>query len=226
MNRKTTLVFFVSLTASVLISTQAKAGYDPTIGRWLNRDPIGEDGGTNLYRYVGNNPVYMIDPFGLWTAVVIGGGTAGNPFGHVGIGVSGSGIYSFGTTGIAPGSSFTGYLQAQAAYRSSDVYFINTTPEQESKILQFLQSLDPNLPKVPSADSHDTCATRVNDALGQAGFLDPSLGFMPFFNLGMTSPFPDSTAIMAALYSNGFVVHIPQGSSYSYGAPFTYINPK
>jgi RHS repeat-associated protein len=39
--------------------------YDPAHARWLNRDPIGEAGGTNLYAYVGGNPVSNIDPLGL-----------------------------------------------------------------------------------------------------------------------------------------------------------------
>ena len=39
--------------------------YDPTDGRWLNRDPIEELGGVNLYGYVGDNPVTLEDPLGL-----------------------------------------------------------------------------------------------------------------------------------------------------------------
>jgi RHS repeat-associated protein len=39
--------------------------YDPNLGRWLNRDPIGERGGLNLYSYVENNSLNANDPMGL-----------------------------------------------------------------------------------------------------------------------------------------------------------------
>src|SRR5690606_36002311 len=39
--------------------------YDPRTGRWLSRDPIGERGGINLYRYVGNKPISSRDGLGL-----------------------------------------------------------------------------------------------------------------------------------------------------------------
>jgi RHS repeat-associated protein len=39
--------------------------YDPDRGRWLNRDPIGEVGGNNLYNFVGNDPIRRIDSLGL-----------------------------------------------------------------------------------------------------------------------------------------------------------------
>ena len=42
-----------------------KRYYDPETGRWLSRDPIGEKGGFNPYRFVGNNPVNLFDPYGL-----------------------------------------------------------------------------------------------------------------------------------------------------------------
>ncbi|GEM_PF-283683 len=38
--------------------------YDADTARWLSRDPIGEDGGINLYRYCLNNPVSYVDPDG------------------------------------------------------------------------------------------------------------------------------------------------------------------
>ena len=40
-------------------------GYDPNLGRWLSKDPIGMLGGINLYGYVANRPVDLIDPEGL-----------------------------------------------------------------------------------------------------------------------------------------------------------------
>jgi RHS repeat-associated protein len=39
--------------------------YSPETGRWVNRDPIGERGGINLYGMVGNNTVERVDYLGL-----------------------------------------------------------------------------------------------------------------------------------------------------------------
>ena len=39
--------------------------YHPALMRWLNRDPIEEDGGVNLYGFCGNNGVVKYDKFGL-----------------------------------------------------------------------------------------------------------------------------------------------------------------
>jgi RHS repeat-associated protein len=38
--------------------------YDSNLQRWLNRDPVEEFGGINLYCFVLNDPANLIDPFG------------------------------------------------------------------------------------------------------------------------------------------------------------------
>ena len=55
--------------------------YDPATGRWLSKDPIGINGGMNLYVFCGNNPVCFCDPngcffgtaFGAFVGAVVGG---------------------------------------------------------------------------------------------------------------------------------------------------------
>lgn len=39
--------------------------YSPAWGRFIQPDPNGYDEGVNLYRYVGNDPLNLTDPFGL-----------------------------------------------------------------------------------------------------------------------------------------------------------------
>jgi uncharacterized protein RhaS with RHS repeats len=40
--------------------------FDPLTGRWMSKDPIGEEGGLNLYGFVGNDEINTIDYLGLW----------------------------------------------------------------------------------------------------------------------------------------------------------------
>ncbi len=40
--------------------------YSPTLGRFLQSDPVGYKDGLNIYAYVGNDPVNMVDPTGMY----------------------------------------------------------------------------------------------------------------------------------------------------------------
>ncbi len=88
--------------------------YDPTIGRWLTKDPSGFNGGdTNLYAYCNNNPVSCIDPTGLWGITIgigiggyLGGGAdaAGGFYFGSQNGQVFAGLYGFGATGFGGGA--------------------------------------------------------------------------------------------------------------------------
>jgi len=91
--------------AAMFLATQVQAvlfwarPYDPNLGRWIQRDPIGEKGGLNLYAYVENNPVSLVDPLGL----------EGNPVSSTLPGMSGSwnsDPYGAGGSFYGPGASY------------------------------------------------------------------------------------------------------------------------
>jgi RHS repeat-associated protein len=51
--------------AEMGLSNYRNRFYDPATGRFTQEDPIGFNGGINLYGYAGNNPASFTDPFGL-----------------------------------------------------------------------------------------------------------------------------------------------------------------
>jgi RHS repeat-associated protein len=42
--------------------------YNPQIGRFLQTDPVGYGAGMNWYGYCANNPIGLVDPYGLWAS--------------------------------------------------------------------------------------------------------------------------------------------------------------
>ena len=60
--------------------------YDPLTGRWPSRDPIGEQGGVNLYGFVGNDGVGRVDVLGMWWLSPSHEGLTGNAWDELGLG--------------------------------------------------------------------------------------------------------------------------------------------
>lgn len=103
--------------------TLARA-YSPELGRWLSRDPLGESVGTNLYGYVGNNPISRIDPLGAdWLGRAVSGiawgaaGAAGGAATGASLGLptvaTGPGFVITEPTAIAGGALLGGYAGIQ-----------------------------------------------------------------------------------------------------------------
>lgn len=90
--------------------------YSPVFGRFMSEDPLGlRSGEIDFYKYVGDEPTDLIDPFGLWTVSLNGnlnyqwgpvtvqwsGGFAIDSSGNVGVVNTGGGGGGMGAGGSA-----------------------------------------------------------------------------------------------------------------------------
>ena len=83
--------------------------YSPELMRWISRDPIGEEGGVNLYEFCNNFPAGAYDKDGRFTIYVHTDGV-----GHVGISNKGGTKFDYGryhgkyTTGLLGKMTYSG----------------------------------------------------------------------------------------------------------------------
>jgi hypothetical protein len=147
--------------------------YHHNRARFMQPDPKGRKAidlgaveSLNRYNYARNDPIDIIDPDGRDIVVIEGGAIPSNPFGHTSIAISGFGVYSFGT-GTDAGSSLIAFLIQQAKYRSSTVYVIKTTAEQDAAALAVLAGFASGMPG-GLGRLRDNCSLRSNAALDAA----------------------------------------------------------
>jgi len=87
--------------------------YQPNVGRFVQRDPIGIAGGLNVYVYVNNNPVLLIDPSGMImetlkkaarkvAGALVGGGTGASGGLIVGVAIVATAVAAGVTVAAAP----------------------------------------------------------------------------------------------------------------------------
>jgi RHS repeat-associated protein len=138
--------------------------YSPTLERFFSEDPIGLDGGTNLYSYTGDSPTNWTDPAGLDVTIKTYP-SQWQPWGHIGLGVNSPdtvGFYPTVTTPIAPGM-----VGRDHEYLPTGCIIIPTTPDQDRKIKRFI----PRRKRDPGkyAGVGRNCTHFVQDALHAAG---------------------------------------------------------
>ena len=84
--------------------------YNPGLGRFLQRDPIGIRGGLNVYAYVCNSPLLRVDPAGLLFFETLAGAIGGAISGAV------SGFIIGGPAGAAAGAIAGGIAGAVTGF--------------------------------------------------------------------------------------------------------------
>ncbi len=155
----------------------ANRDYNPVSGRYIQSDPIGLWGGQlSTFSYVDGNPLSYVDQRGLDIMVITGGISNGfppNPFGHVGVAISGYGMASYGNN-TPLGSSVDDYLSSQNLKRDQQVTIIPTTPIQDALAIDYIRKQHPKMNDVGYLDN---CAVRTNQIINAAGIPTRSIPF-------------------------------------------------
>ena len=153
--------------------------YDPGTGRYISADPIGLAGGMNLYAYVQNDPVNWVDPWGLYTEIIIWQPVTwtSSSFGHVSSNVNGTN-YSWTPDGWDTNPSASNYAQRQERFRSGVGTIFNLTPDQEKKLVECYAKKRKDYSKFTNncGDPHKDCLQEATGVLFSDSFFPVNIG--------------------------------------------------
>ena len=142
--------------------------YDPGTGRYVEADPIGLEGGLNVYGYVDGNPLSYVDQLGLYAEVLVSDSrliSRGSQFGHVAIDINGT-VYSRTHSGWFT-TSRGDYLRRQQNFRDTVGLLLDTTwGDDDALEAELLRRISQRT----KYDLHsDSCSSNVSDALDKIG---------------------------------------------------------
>ncbi|WP_157496549.1 RHS repeat-associated core domain-containing protein [Hahella ganghwensis] len=163
--------------------------YDPALGRYVQSDPIGLNGGYNLYGYSSQGPISNIDPLGLWSVSVdmyyyFGGGlTFGqDPNGkgfwtlRFGPGMGGGGTYDPNGTSAAYDECYlpTGNDVALGVFAQGSVGILNLSANVEGRAGWGPGKDDPRIRRTPYGSFIETPNKTYSDGRGYVGLSSSS----------------------------------------------------
>jgi RHS repeat-associated protein len=149
--------------------------YSPALHRFISEDPLGLQGGINLYTYAANNPINWIDPLGLDVTITLWKCCGG--FNHIGIGVGVGEQPTFGFYPVTRHQPFDAGVVVRDLARQpredllGSPLVIKTTAQQDKLIQAAIDARRTN-PGRYNLLSGRHCGGFVQEAL-RAGGIDP-----------------------------------------------------
>jgi RHS repeat-associated protein len=156
--------------------------YNPALGRWLSRDPIGEAGGVNLYGYVENGPLNKSDPLGL-DYILLNRSYGFHGFGHSGslVGNAAADGYDYYTKNGHTAGSVTAHYDSVSDFWNGPYgseydrsLVVRTTPEKDDLMKAFANQHYND----PFSKRYNNCKNLADDIM-RAGGIDPPTGLTP-----------------------------------------------